>query len=77
MLLVVVPLSVRDSPSTSRDVAVTALTQAVAVPLPEAHRIGGVVTAQERSQSWEAAENRRSSQPHHHHHHRTHTKLSS
>lgn len=75
--LVIVPLRVQVSPSASSDVAVTALAQAVAVPLTEANRFGGVVTAQQCSQSGEAAENRRSTHLHHHHHHhsRARTKL--
>lgn len=46
--------SVRDSPSASRDVAVAALAQAVAVALTQANRFGGVVTAQQRSQPGKA-----------------------
>lgn len=44
----------RNSPSTSCDVAVAALAQAVAVSLPETHRLRGVVTAQQDLQSGEA-----------------------
>lgn len=45
-----------NSPSTPCDVAVAALAQAVAVPLPETHWLRGVVTAQQDLQSGEAAE---------------------
>lgn len=72
MSLGIAPPSMRDSPSASRDVAVTALAQAVTIPLTEANRFRGVITAQQRSQSGEAAENRRS---HLHHHHRACKKL--
>lgn len=64
-----------NSPPASRDVAVAALAEAVAVPLPQTHRFRRVVTAQQDLQSGEAAEKHRSNSSHAHHHHHTYTCL--